>query len=155
MKLITYALRGHALWAAAGDAVGFRRTGGFTLAFTEREAALLQERMTLKREAGAAIEFVSPNAVAMREPGLTRRIVAASWCADDGFANASLTGRFYRARLRDAGIAWREGTRVTRIDRELAAANISLPCTAKSALLAVTTCLPAAMASSIKARAMP
>ena len=43
VKLIAYALRGHALWAAAGDAVGFRRTGGFTLAFTEREAALLHE----------------------------------------------------------------------------------------------------------------
>ena len=118
VKLIPYALRGHAIWAASGDAVGFRKTGGFTLAFTEPEAALLHERMTLKRAAGAPIEFVSPNEVAMREPGLTRRIVAASWCAEDGFADASLTGRFYRAKLRDAGIAWRESARVARIERE-------------------------------------
>jgi glycine/D-amino acid oxidase-like deaminating enzyme len=118
VKLIPYALRGRALWEAAGEAVGYRRTGGFTLAFTEREAALLHERMSLKRDAGAAIEFVSPNEVATREPGLSRRIVAASWCAADGFANSSLTGRFYRARLRDAGVAWREGAAVTRIDRD-------------------------------------
>ena len=36
-----------------------------------------------------------------------------------------------------------------------AAAKISVPCTASSALLAVTTCLPAAMASSTSVLAMP
>ena len=36
-----------------------------------------------------------------------------------------------------------------------AAAKISLPCTASSALLAVTTCLPAPIASSTSSRAMP
>ena len=118
VKLMPYALRGHALWAQAGEAVGFRRSGGYTLAFTPREAELLHERMALKRAAGAPIEFVSPNEVAMREPGLSRRIVAASWCPDDGYANSSLTGRFYRARLRAAGIGWRERAAVTRIDRD-------------------------------------
>ena len=36
-----------------------------------------------------------------------------------------------------------------------AAAKISLPCTASSALFAVTTCLPAAIASMTNVRAMP
>ncbi len=36
-----------------------------------------------------------------------------------------------------------------------AAAKISLPCTASNALLAVTTCLPAAIASSTSALATP
>jgi sarcosine oxidase subunit beta len=46
VKLMPYALRGHHEWEAMGDAVGFRKTGGYTLAFTDREAALLHERQT-------------------------------------------------------------------------------------------------------------
>src|SRR5260221_6382306 len=72
VALMPYALRGYALWQQAGDAVGFHRTGGFTLAFTEREAGLLAERMALKRAAGAAIEMESPERVAAAEPGLSR-----------------------------------------------------------------------------------
>ncbi|WP_426955651.1 NAD(P)/FAD-dependent oxidoreductase [Muricoccus radiodurans] len=118
VRLMPYALRGHDLWKAAGEAVGYHETGGLTLAFTEREAALLEERSALKRAAGAPIETVSPNRVAEIEPAIARRIVAASWCAWDGYANSSLTGRFYRARLRAAGIESREHTRVTAIARE-------------------------------------
>ena len=36
-----------------GEAVGFKKTGGFTLAFTEHEAELLYERQALKADAGA------------------------------------------------------------------------------------------------------
>ena len=57
VKLMPYALKGHHEWEAMGDAVGFRKTGGYTLAFTERESELLHERQTLKAEAGAPIEF--------------------------------------------------------------------------------------------------
>ena len=41
VKLMPYALKGHQEWEAMGDAVGFRKTGGYTLAFTERESDLL------------------------------------------------------------------------------------------------------------------
>ena len=61
VKLMPYALKGHQEWEAMGDAVGFRKTGGYTLAFTERESELLHERQTLKAKAGAPIEFVSNN----------------------------------------------------------------------------------------------
>ena len=46
-------------------------------------------------------------------------------------------------------------SKATTTPRSRAAAKISLPCTASSALLAVTTCLPAAIASSTSVRAMP
>jgi glycine/D-amino acid oxidase-like deaminating enzyme len=118
VRLMPYALRGHALWKAAGEAVGYHETGGFTLAFTDREATLLHERMAMKREAGAPIEMVSLKQVATVEPGVTRSIVAASWCATDGYANSSLSGRYYRARLKQAGIAALEHARVTAIGRD-------------------------------------
>ena len=54
-----YALRGHEWWEAAGEAVGFCRTGGCTVAFTDAEATQLQERMVMKAAAGAPIEMVS------------------------------------------------------------------------------------------------
>ncbi len=126
VALMQYALRGHAIWEEAGEAVGFHRTGGFTLAFNAREADLLSQRMAMKQAAGASIEMVSPQRVAREEPGLSRKIVAASWCADDGFANSSLTGRYYRALLRAAGIALREQTAVNAIRREAGGFTLDL-----------------------------
>ncbi|MEO0999780.1 MAG: FAD-binding oxidoreductase [Pseudomonadota bacterium] len=127
VRLMPYALRGHALWEEMGAAVGFHRTGGYTLAFTEREAELLETRQTLKREAGAPITFVAPEAVRAAEPALTDRIVAASWCPEDGYANSSLTGQYYRARLRAAGVETRESTPVIAIHREDAGFTLETP----------------------------
>jgi sarcosine oxidase, subunit beta len=115
VKLMPYALRGHEWWENAGDAVGFRRTGGCTVAFTAQEAELLHARMALKVAAGAPIEMISPDVVVSREPRLSRRVVAASWCASDGYANASLTGTYFRALLREAGVSVREHAKVGKI----------------------------------------
>lgn len=117
VKLMPYALKGHACWEAMGKAVGFAKTGGYTLAFNEREAALLQERQTLKAKAGAPIEFVSNNQLRNGEPNLTQQVVSASYCAQDGYANSSLTGQYYRGKLRDAGIEYRERCEVSAITR--------------------------------------
>ena len=127
VALMPYALAGHRLWEAAGDAVGFRKTGGLTLAFTDREAELLCERMTLKRAAGAPIDLISANAVHLHEANLTRRVVAASWCAEDGFANSSLTGAYYRARLAAAGVTIMEHADVTAIDRDAGGFSLATP----------------------------
>ena len=54
-QLMPYALKGHSEWEAMGEAVGFKKTGGFTLAFTEDEAELLYERQALKADAGVPI----------------------------------------------------------------------------------------------------
>jgi sarcosine oxidase subunit beta len=117
VKLMPYALKGHHLWEQMGKAVGFAKTGGYTLAFNEREAALLHERQTMKAEAGAPIEFVSNNRLRAAEPGLTQKVVAASYCAEDGFANSSLTGQYYRNKLQDQGIEYRENCAVTAIEK--------------------------------------
>lgn len=116
--LMDYALRGYRTWEAMGEAVGFHRTGGYTLAFTEAEAEMLETRQRLKREAGAPIEFVSLERLRQAEPGLSPRVVAASYCPLDGYANSSLTGQYYRTRLRAAGIPYHERRPVTAIRRE-------------------------------------
>ena len=118
VKLMPYALKGHECWEEMGDAVGFRKTGGYTLAFTQREEELLIERQTMKREAGAPIHFLSTNEVLEAEPNLSDRIRAASFCAEDGYANSLLTGRYYRARLRSVGVPYREHCEVFACDRD-------------------------------------
>ena len=117
VKLMPYAIKGHHEWEQMGDAVGFRRTGGYTVAFTDREAELLQERMSMKQEAGANISFVSPKELSVKEPHLADRIVAASYCPDDGYANSSLTGQFYRRKIEEKGINFLEGFKVEGISR--------------------------------------
>lgn len=127
VKLMPYALKGHHEWETMGDAVGFKKTGGYTLAFTEREEAMLHERQTLKAEAGAPITFVSNNELRAAEPNLTHKVRAASFCPEDGYANSSLTGQYFRGRLRDAGIAYRERNPVTRIDRAEGLFEVTTP----------------------------
>lgn len=125
VKLMPYAIKGHHEWEQMGDKVGFKRTGGLTLAFNEREADLLHERMTMKRDAGADITFVDPKKVAELEPHLAKKIVAASYCPDDGYANSSLSGQYYRAMLRQEKIDICEGAKVTKIDEETDGYRIS------------------------------
>ena len=115
VKLMPYAIKGHAEWESMGSSVGFKKTGGYTLAFNDREAELLNERMNMKREAGANITFIEPSKLENIEPHLTKKIVAASYCPDDGFANSSLTGQYYRNRIEEAGIHFFERYKVTGI----------------------------------------
>ena len=105
--LIPYALEAHRMWASArewlGHDVGVTVCDGLSLAFTEREAAMLEERARARREAGAPIEIVSPGAARRIEPGLSRHPLVASHCPIDGFASAYLTGRAFRRALTEAG----------------------------------------------------
>src|SRR5437870_4058761 len=115
IPLIPYALRGYDLWKRAGDAVGFKETGSLTLAYTEREAEVLITRMSARREVGAPIELSATSAAHAMEPNLGDGVVAASYCAADGYANSSLTGVYYRSQLRLAGVALYELTPVQKI----------------------------------------
>jgi glycine/D-amino acid oxidase-like deaminating enzyme len=61
------------------------------------------------------------------EPGLSRKVVAASWCAEDGYANSSLTGMYYRELLASAGVEVCEGAAVSAIDRTGGTFQITTP----------------------------
>ena len=73
VRLMPYALEGHRLWEAMGDAVGFRKTGGYTLAFNDREAELLAERQGEHRL--APVEQESEEALQRGHPWATRRCI--------------------------------------------------------------------------------
>jgi sarcosine oxidase, subunit beta len=116
LALIPYALRGLERWQALGSRVGYRKTGGLTLAFTQDEAALLAERMALKQAAGAPVTMLARSAIAAHEPGVSNAVVAASWCAEDGYADSTKTGLTYRSLLQAAGADIAENQPVQQID---------------------------------------
>jgi len=122
LALIPYAMRAHAMWAAAptwlGHDVGVVVCDGLSLAFTDAEAELLRFRATKRREAGAPIALISGREAMAVEPGLTDRALLAGHCKVDGFANAYLTGLAYRRALLKAGVALHENRAVTGLERE-------------------------------------
>ena len=112
--LMPYALRSHAMWLRMpewcdGGDVQAVACPGLSVAFTAREAAMLEERAHARRAAGAPIEIVSGGRAMEIEPGLTDRVLLASHCPIDGFASAYLTGRAFRPALLRAGVALFEG----------------------------------------------
>lgn len=122
IALIPYALRGRELWASTRDwlgcEVGYRILGGLTLAYTDAEAEMLNERMTARRDAGAPIELIDAARAREIEPALSDHAVAASHCPLDGYANSYLIGRGYRKALLGEGVQLREWNPMETITRE-------------------------------------
>ena len=118
--LIPYALEAHRMWASAGEwlghEVGVTVCDGLSLAFTEREAAMLEERAEVRRAAGAPIRLLGLEAARRVEPGLSRWPVLASHCSIDGFASAYLTGLAFRRALVEAGTRLYEHTPATGVE---------------------------------------
>lgn len=119
--LVPYAIRAWKMWMNTDTWLGYgvlaTSVPGLSLAFTESEKALLQQRAAARREYGAQIDLLDRDAALAVEPGLNPAMLQAAYCATDGFASAYLTGRAFHAALREAGVRVFEQTPVTRIER--------------------------------------
>jgi len=119
--LIPYALRAHDMWLRmpewcdGGDVCAVTRPG-LSVAFTEGEAAMLEQRAHFRRQAGAPIELISGDRAREIEPGLSDKALIAGHCPIDGFTSAYLTGRAFAPALRNAGVDLREHCAVRGID---------------------------------------
>jgi glycine/D-amino acid oxidase-like deaminating enzyme len=115
--LIPYALRAHEMWltmpawCAGGDVLA-TACPGLSVAFTQGEVAMLEERARIRRAAGAPIELIDGRAAQRVEPGLAEGVKLAAHCPIDGFTSAYLTGRAFRPALLEAGVALMEHTPV-------------------------------------------
>jgi glycine/D-amino acid oxidase-like deaminating enzyme len=103
-------------WLGAG--VDYHAASGIEVAFTEREAGLLEHEMTLRRDAGLPIEIVDGERARELEPGLSNRVLMGAYCAEDGFAASNLVGGLIRMALIDAGVTLRDGAAVSGIAAE-------------------------------------
>jgi glycine/D-amino acid oxidase-like deaminating enzyme len=123
--LIPYALRAHGMWltmpewCAGGDVLA-TACPGLSVAFTDGEVAMLEERARIRRAAGAPIELIDGAAAQRIEPGLADGVKLAGHCPIDGFTSAYLTGRAFRPALLEAGVALMENTPVRGVDGRFA-----------------------------------
>ena len=99
-----------------GAEVGYRRGGNLRLARDEAEVEVIRALVESQRAAGLELEFLDGNA-AVREvaPALSERVLAASLCASDGFAEPTVAVGAFAAAARRAGAGIREGTTVRRL----------------------------------------
>ena len=114
--LVPYAIRGRELWKDAprwlGRDVGFNDRHGLDIAFTDADGETLRAEMELRAAAGAPIEIIDGNQARKIEPALSKDIVAAAHCAQDGHALSYLSGVFFHRALARAGVDIRVGTDV-------------------------------------------
>jgi len=126
--LIPYAKAGRQMWLDAenwlGQGVGAVATEGLSLAFTDAEGELLEQRAAIRREHGADIRVIDPSHACAVEPGLNPKLLKAAYCETDGYAAAYLTGRAFRSALTSAGVSILEYHTVENIDASDGGFNI-------------------------------
>ncbi len=130
VALIPYALKGHEMWATAGEWLGHNVgtviCDGLSLAFTEREAEVLEYRAGKRREAGAPIDLIPAARAREAEPGLSRHPILAAHCPVDGYTSAYQTGLAYRRALIEAGVTLHEGVAAIGLERRGSAHEVIL-----------------------------
>ena len=139
--LIPYALRAHEMWVrmpewCGGGSVLATTCPGLSVAFTDAEAAMLEERARIRRAAGAPIELIDGRAAQAVEPGLADGVKLAGHCPIDGFASAYLTGRAFRPALLEAGVTLMEDTPVRGIADRFVLDTAAGPVAARRLVLA-------------------
>ncbi|WP_198374596.1 NAD(P)/FAD-dependent oxidoreductase [Neoroseomonas rubea] len=139
--LIPYALRAHEMWLTmpdwcAGGSVLATACPGLSVAFTDGEVAMLEERARIRRAAGAPIELIDGRAAQSIEPGLADGVRLAGHCPIDGFASAYLTGRAFRHALLEAGVAVMERTPVRGVEGRFTLDTAAGPVAARRIVLA-------------------
>jgi sarcosine oxidase subunit beta len=130
--LVPYAMRAFDMWMTtpswlAGGDVRARTRPGLSVAFTDAEAEMLEQRARIRGEAGAPITLMSGVQAQAIEPGLSPDVKLAGHCPVDGFASSHLTGRAFLAGLRGAVVDVREHTPVSAIDRKAGCWRLATP----------------------------
>ncbi|MFO0996726.1 MAG: FAD-dependent oxidoreductase [Alphaproteobacteria bacterium] len=74
------------------DAVGYQRPGGLHVATSVAEAATLRAIATAHERAGTALAWLEGSALRAHAPWLGPAVPAATWLADDAYANPLLVG---------------------------------------------------------------
>lgn len=120
--LVPYAMKAWEMWMHPetwlGQGVLATRAPGLSLAFTDAEVAMLEARAAARREYGADISIIAPQAAMKVDPGINPSIKAAAFCDIDGFASAYLTGKAFNSALHEAGVTLIEQFAVGHIERK-------------------------------------
>lgn len=100
-----------------GASVEMRRSGGFTVAETPGQHAELVEKHAWETSAGIPTEVLDGDAARAALPQLGRTVIAATWCALDGYANPLKVTPAYLSSAARSGARTHPYSPVRRIDR--------------------------------------
>lgn len=108
------------LWNSLGAELdgdlGVHQTGGWMVAETPDEFAVLTEKHAVEQLAGIETEVVAGAALADRAPYLSDRLLGASFCPAEGHANPLIVAPLYALRAVQAGATIRTNAEVHRIE---------------------------------------
>jgi glycine/D-amino acid oxidase-like deaminating enzyme len=99
-----------------GADLGLRFAGGLMVAETERELAVLRDKVHYENSVGLATTLLSTGEMLAHEPCLSSELLGASYCATEGFANPLLVAPALMRRAREHGAELSLHTRVEGIE---------------------------------------
>jgi glycine/D-amino acid oxidase-like deaminating enzyme len=112
----------HELWtgleAELQQDLGVRFSGGLMIADSRDGVESLRIKSSLERANGIDIELISGSQARAREPGLSARVLAATWCPGEGYANPLLVGPAYAQLAACHGARIRTWTDVRAIEQD-------------------------------------
>ncbi len=116
----------YGLWTELGAELnadlGLHQTGGWMVAETPEQLAILHEKHVLEEQAGIHTEVLTGTALRDRAPYFSDRVLGASYCDLEGHANPLVAAIFYAQRAVERGARIRTHTEVFGIDVDPAAA---------------------------------
>lgn len=102
-----------------GGSIGYDEAGYIILARTEEQVEAFRANVALQRSLGVDVSLLSPDDLERGWPWIqTDGIHVAAWCPTDAIFDQVRFMELLAARVRDQGIAIREGVTVTRLLRE-------------------------------------
>ncbi|MDN3495392.1 FAD-dependent oxidoreductase [Planococcus sp. APC 4015] len=117
----------YALWKTLGDElgadIGLHQTGGWMVAETAEQLALLHEKHVLEEEAGIDTEVLTGSALRDRAPYFSDRVIGATYCGLEGHANPLVVAPLYARRAIENGARVRTGVEVFSIDVDASASH--------------------------------
>lgn len=110
----------YGLWKTLSDElgadVGLHQTGGWMVAETPEQLALLHEKHVLEEEAGIHTEVLTGAELRSRAPYFSDRVIGATYCDLEGHANPLIVAPLYARRAVEHGARVRTGAEVFAID---------------------------------------
>ncbi|MBZ2195466.1 NAD(P)/FAD-dependent oxidoreductase [Occultella gossypii] len=110
------------LWSQLPDELDadleLTRNGGFMVAETPEQVQELHQKFDLETQLGLTCEIVSGDEARRRMPALSETVIAAEWCAEDGYANPLLVTPAYLGAARRYGAQVEAFSPVTGIEHD-------------------------------------
>jgi sarcosine oxidase subunit beta len=107
--------------------LGYVQHGGMILMETDEEVSILEKIASAQKAEGANIEIIDGDEARHKQPGLSERVIKATWCPDDAHVNPIFATFALLNTAIDLGCDFLKGNEVTGVrtlDRRIASISV-------------------------------